>query len=218
MNHRYIYAWTNARQFRLVLVRIPRNDHGLGLVFFSRDVGLHGEKGKTLRHTVTAERYCRDALSGCRWLQIPSLLDIFYCYLQRSLLTASLSCCSLSFILLQIRSFSDNNAPTPRVTLRPRLHGNVSAWWRFRQANLASVFGVFTRKRFCVCCKRRRCYFRAIKMATSNSAATMDQTVNGKERNAKAKEGTVSAEDQTSRRKARTTKEGMREAKDRTRR
>ena len=49
-------------------------------------------------------------------------------------------------------------------------------------------------------------------MATSNSAATMDQTVNGKERNAKAKEGTVSAEDQTSRRKARTTKEGMREA------
>ena len=33
----------------------------------------------------------------------------------------------------------------------------------------------------------------AIKMATSNSAATMDQTASGKERNAKAKEGTVSA-------------------------
>ena len=32
----------------------------------------------------------------------------------------------------------------------------------------------------------------AIKMATSNSAATMDQTANGKERNAKTKEGTVS--------------------------
>ena len=30
--------------------------------------------------------------------------------------------------------------------------------------------------------KRLRCYFGAIKMATSNSVATMDQTVNGKQR------------------------------------
>ena len=32
-------------------------------------------------------------------------------------------------------------------------------------------------------------------MAMSNSAATMDQTANGKERNAKVKEGTVSAKE-----------------------
>ena len=45
--------------------------------------------------------------------------------------------------------------------------------------------------------KRPRCYLSAAKMATSNSAATMDQTAKGKERMAKAKDGTAKAKDKT---------------------
>ena len=98
----------------------------------------------------------------------------------------------------------------------------------FSSSESRFVFDMFTRKHLC---KQRRCYFRAIKMATSKSAVTQYNTIqfalsidlilcalSQRYNPASFLSQAVTEKDQTSRRKAQTTKEGKREMKARTQR